>query len=270
MIMEKLFVTILIISITVCSCTSGNKICNIDFLTYNNLVYGSYIVTQSDFDKAKELELKLRTISLDTESSPNIDEQLKITNSLLELDPYNDYAYIQRSLLHYHNGDLVKSYSDFRIVNLLYPQNQHYYLELVEIYNTSDFNIVKHQLETCIQDNPNDPYYLFEMGVYYYTIGNLEKAKKYFEDSLVLDSSQFSCYYMLANINFNLGQLDIAYNQISTAVELVDGNPLAYEFKAKIERLTGNHDDEKISYKSMLDTCNHPNVCFRALYNVNK
>ncbi len=132
--------------------------------------------------------------------------------------------------MYYNLGELEKSYSDFRTVNVLYPQRQSLFLPF---FDTKDLETIMHKLEKCIKNEPSNPDYLFEMGVYYYAVGNVAMASEYFEASLALDDTQHLSYYMLAHISFKLGENETAYEHISRAIELNSNNPLYYELKGK-------------------------------------
>ncbi len=141
-------------------------------------------------------------------------------------------------------------------------------LFLVLIMRQKILEIIKRKLEKCIKNDPSNPDYLFEMGVYHFGVGNDTLASEYFEASIALDDTQPLPYYLLADINFWLGEYEIAYEQISNAVELNSNNPRYHELKGQVSELLG---DPKyvLNYKHMYETCNHPDVCFRAAYEIN-
>ena len=236
-------------------------------LTDNHVaVEGTHIVTEEEQDLARELEMNVRLAAYDSESSTNeIRENINKLHRIIEMDPYDYHAYYDRSLLYYTLGELEKSYSDVRTLNFLYPQHRSLF---GSYYETKDLEIIKRKLEKCIKNDPSNPDYLFEMGVYHFGVGNDTLASEYFEASIALDDTQPLPYYLLADINFWLGEYEIAYEQISNAVELNSNNPRYHELKGQVSELLG---DPKyvLNYKHMYETCNHPDVCYRAAYEIN-
>ena len=261
--MKKKAVFAIFVLLLLGSCTPRRASCDIVLTDNHVAVEGTYIVTEEEQDLARELEMNVRAARPDSESSTNeIRENINKLHRILEMDPYNTSAYLDRSLLYYTLGELEKSYSDERTVLILFPQSQSFFGFIYETKD-KDLEIIKHKLENCLNNEPSNPDYLFEMGVYHFGVGNDTLASEYFEASIALDDTQPLPYYLLAYINYWLGEYEIAYEQISNAVELNSNNPRYHELKGQVSELLG---DPKyvLNYKHMYETCNHPDVCYRA------
>jgi tetratricopeptide (TPR) repeat protein len=267
--MKKKAVFAIIALLLLGSCTPRSGSCDIVLTDNHVAVEGAYIVTEEEQDLARELEMNVRDTLFDSESSTNeIRENINKLHRIIEMDPYDYHAYLDRSLLYYMLGELEKSYSDQRTILILDPQSRSFFGFIYETKD-KDLEIIKHKLENCLNNEPSNPDYLFEMGVYHFGVGNDTLASEYFEASIALDDTQPLPYYLLAHINFWLGEYEIAYEQSSNAVELNSNNPRYHELKGKVSKLLGD-PKYALNYKHMYETCNHPDVCFRAAYEINR
>lgn len=124
--------------------------------------------------------------------------------------------------------------------------------------------------------DPANPQLNFEMGYYYHELGNLEKAREFYERTLALDRKFVSAYINLANIESQLLRYEIAENYYLIALALNPQNAdiyynlgSLYQLQGKLAQAVENFEKALFYNKNLKEAHLNIATCFLKLYTVN-
>jgi len=156
-----------------------------------------------------------------------LDSMINILGRIIQADPKNYMAWLNRGVAWYQMGDPKKAIADIDKAIEINPKNADGYFKKAQIFfalrdNKNGFEYIHQALKLA----PNNWEMLIERGNAYYTSNNFSAALNDYTLSITQKPDYFKTYYARGLCYFTVGNLSAALNDLNQAIVL---NPEYYE-----------------------------------------
>jgi len=129
----------------------------------------------------------------------------------IELNPTNDWAYIQLGYLYNDQKKSSLAEESFKKAIELNPTNDWAYIQLGYLYNDQKkSSLAEESFKKAIELNPTNDWAYLNLGSLYKNQGRLSQAEKLFQKALELDPNNDRIYGALAMVYKEMGRQDVA------------------------------------------------------------
>lgn len=153
--------------------------------------------------KNVEANLKLSEIYLYIKGYPKC---LFYADEVLKIDKNTAKAYFLKGFAFKENGDTTSAISTFQTVVELQPENYDAYIQLGNIMSAKRNKVALQYYNNALKLQPKSTEALYDRGLMFQNMGNLDKAMADYYLIIKIDSSYADAY-------FNLGYIDLVFKK---------------------------------------------------------
>ncbi len=185
------------------------------------------------FSKAIELNPKNEWAYIELgklyQNKGRFSEAEELFKKAIELDPKNDYVYFGLGDSYQNMGRLFEAEELFRKAIELKPTNDWAYLGLGRLYKSKGrFSEAEELFKRAIELNPNNEWAYIGLGISYQRKGRFSEAEVLFKKAIELNPKDDWAYYELGNFYLSWGRFPETEESFKKAIELNPKNELVY------------------------------------------
>ena len=167
-------------------------------------------------------------------------------------DQFRPQALLQRGIINFHLGEFEKASDDLNKTLEIDPSRleAYGYRGMIQCINNR-FEKALNDLNIGLQSNENNAMLYLYRGIASYQLGVDDRGLSDFDNFIIKahhgmdDQFLFKAYYFRSTIYTANSKIDLAFSDISKAIEIDPNNPETYKVRGNLYRLLNQHDKAK-------------------------
>lgn len=185
---------------------------------------------------------------------------LKLCNSILKINPMNEYAYLYRLILLILLYRIKKVINEYKTNLDLFKDDElkfeaEYMLGWAYFLNNNIENSIEKLTDTANKYKRVETYLI--LGDIYEYLKNYDEAKSYYEKAIDIDNKNIEAYYKIAYIEYEVNNKENAINNLNKIIEIDNDNFDALYDKVCILSELGKTEDAIKIINEVLKTNNN-------------
>ncbi|MBL4673045.1 MAG: tetratricopeptide repeat protein, partial [Arenicella sp.] len=231
-----------------------------------NLLKVELAVRNNDYDTAVILErknallrpslTKLYNLAVSEFSLGNIDLARQAINKALAIAPNDTDSYNMLGAIALTEGDIDQAIKSYTALVRREPDSYNLANLGLALMLNEDYTSAIGYLVRALEQNPDNPYFLLNLGDSYSLLGDQKSAQPYYQKvvDLDIDTRDATHYYSRAQAQAHLGQHYQAIKTLQSAKEVHSDTPdLAYS-SAIVHAVAGNHSAAIVEVENAINT----------------
>lgn len=173
-------------------------------------------------------------------------EKIEYFNELIDRDPFNTEVWLQLAYAYNDIKNYDKAVESYEYL-IAIEGHTDYYIDLAKLYyDTLEIEKAIDCIMEIKKTEELDIFSLSLLGMCYKELSDYKKAKKYFQEALILENDNSKLYYELANIYYLENNIKSAFPLIKKALELEPDN---LDFKELYANILSESGETEISIR---------------------
>ena len=114
---------------------------------------------------------------------------------------------------------------------------------LIELYNNSDFSILKKEIDLLLPHNKDSFFLLNLLGTFHARLQNYDDAIKFYKKAMVINPDSAQCHYNIGTTYLEIKKYQEAITSLKCSIKIDDKNPEAYNNIANAYKSLGSHNE---------------------------
>lgn len=173
-------------------------------------------------------------------------------NTVMRQDEFNPEAYFLKGIAYKNIGDTAKAISSFQTSLNVQPDYREAAMQLGSLYSAKRDAKALQYYEAAFRLDTTDVSPIYNSGLYYLNLKDLERAKEYYTRAILKDQNYANAIFGMGFILMQQDSIEKAHRQFDIAVGIEPTNVDAYYNRGLCAEILGRKQDALADYEQAL------------------